>query len=626
MSNLRRRLMTQNEIPLDYQRVEYIENLSTAYIETNFKPSNKTVVDFEFDIQELNYQGGSQLGDSGLFVANGARNFAVYFKSTWKLRSNFGFKYSTTDNSITSGIRYKIHMAGGLLYVNGELWSSIPDSEFQASSTFMLMASNLTGSADYFMSGRLYSCRIWDESTLVRDFVPVLHLPTFTYGLWDKVERKFYTSPNGVKFTGPMIFNGEEYELAEYIENTSNAYINSGVTGKISRMEGTWEFRKFGGHDQWLHGLFILDNSFGMYLHSDTSANTLTVGTHYNGNKGITNLSPSFIGKKLDIHSDYTSGNTYLSTSNESFRISDAVSPVLSGSLGILCRMTRDGYSAESDSFACARIYSLKIWKEGNLVRDYIPVLQKSSGLYGLFDRISRGFYTSPNGTKFIGKVSYTINNVKYTRVEYLENKSNAYIDTGCVGSGYTGIVSKFNYASGSDSSVMIGTNIAEGIGWALLHNKSGSDFNRFSFSYLSSPVESNVPSDESVHKFSLKRGVAAIDNIEQFRLPAQAFTQLWNFHIFGTYWEHLFTQGSVYYAKFDINDKKVRDFVPVLNLSTGKYGLLDLVERKFYTSPNGTDFYGPVPDGYTVITDTDGKRYVVDVVGEFNASSISNL
>ena len=52
-----------------------------------------------------------------------------------------------------------------------------------------------SNNANFWLKG----CKIWQGSTLVRDFVPALKLRTEA-GLLDRVSGDFYTSPNGEKF------------------------------------------------------------------------------------------------------------------------------------------------------------------------------------------------------------------------------------------------------------------------------------------------------------------------------------------------------------------------------------------------------------------------------------------
>ena len=49
------------------------------------------------------------------------------------------------------------------------------------------------------------------------------------------------------------------------------------------------------------------------------------------------------------------------------------------------------------------RIYYLKIYNNGILVRDFIPVRRKIDGKIGMLDKVENKFYTSPNGKAFTG-------------------------------------------------------------------------------------------------------------------------------------------------------------------------------------------------------------------------------
>lgn len=49
------------------------------------------------------------------------------------------------------------------------------------------------------------------------------------------------------------------------------------------------------------------------------------------------------------------------------------------------------------------RIYYLKIYNDGILVRDFIPVRRKSDGKIGMLDKVENKFYTSLNGNEFTG-------------------------------------------------------------------------------------------------------------------------------------------------------------------------------------------------------------------------------
>lgn len=49
-----------------------------------------------------------------------------------------------------------------------------------------------------------------------------------------------------------------------------------------------------------------------------------------------------------------------------------------------------------------ARLKTAQIYKNDILVRDYVAAKRKKDGKVGLFDKVENKFYTSPNGTEFI--------------------------------------------------------------------------------------------------------------------------------------------------------------------------------------------------------------------------------
>ena len=50
--------------------------------------------------------------------------------------------------------------------------------------------------------GKIYFLKMKENGMLVRDFIPVKRKSDGVIGMYDLVGRKFYTSPNGVAFTG----------------------------------------------------------------------------------------------------------------------------------------------------------------------------------------------------------------------------------------------------------------------------------------------------------------------------------------------------------------------------------------------------------------------------------------
>ena len=69
-----------------------------------------------------------------------------------------------------------------------------------ASANMFLLALNNAGSAQYFLNAKLYSCDIYDNDVLVRDFVPCKN-PSGVIGLYDVVNGVFYQNAGTGEFT-----------------------------------------------------------------------------------------------------------------------------------------------------------------------------------------------------------------------------------------------------------------------------------------------------------------------------------------------------------------------------------------------------------------------------------------
>lgn len=70
----------------------------------------------------------------------------------------------------------------------------------QNNTSVMLFANSHSGTANQKSSIKLYSCQIYDNNILVRNYVPAKQ--NGVYGLWDKKGKKFYSSASNTQFIG----------------------------------------------------------------------------------------------------------------------------------------------------------------------------------------------------------------------------------------------------------------------------------------------------------------------------------------------------------------------------------------------------------------------------------------
>jgi hypothetical protein len=96
--------------------------------------------------------------------------------------------------------KYTIYQNKNVTYINGTNCNTCTYTKFTSPSTLALFGfktytagtNNLANSIDSRMSKlKLYSCKIWDNGTLIREYVPIKD-SLDTPALLDKVNRKIY--------------------------------------------------------------------------------------------------------------------------------------------------------------------------------------------------------------------------------------------------------------------------------------------------------------------------------------------------------------------------------------------------------------------------------------------------
>ena len=185
-------------LPSGYTQLEYIESTGTQYIDTGFKPNNNTRV--VMDITPVSVNGTHLFGSRS---SNSASDYFLFLCPGGHYRDDYAAdKLVTTiapsgrvvidknKNSITIGGTTSTHMA----------------ASFTGAYPIALLASNTGGSVTYFTKAKLYSCRIYSNGTLVRDFFPCKNA-SGAVGLYDTVGRQFYANAGTGSFTaGPEVF------------------------------------------------------------------------------------------------------------------------------------------------------------------------------------------------------------------------------------------------------------------------------------------------------------------------------------------------------------------------------------------------------------------------------------
>lgn len=189
-----------------------------------------------------------------------------------------------------------------------------------------------------------------------------------------------------------------------------------------------------------------------------------------------------------------------------------------------------------------------------------------------------------------------------YTEVEYIENTSMAYIDSGVylntsnfeVGCEVVDTYCLWGYCH---QNVVNGTWLSiecTSVQNTAFYGKYGSSYMVDMSSYMTSSgntfvyTQSGVTVNGATISKSLTMGSDSIAN------KSLLFFGRYDFNANSVEWQNTNSKFKSFYVKN--NGTLVRDFVPALRDSDSKYGLYDLVTNTFYLSPNGNEFSGGSP------------------------------
>lgn len=201
-------------LPSGYTKLDYIQSSGTQYINTGFTPkgNSRVVMDFE-----------NMLIPADAAALFGARTdteknvFGMWFDTT-AVQPHYGnVTYNTKPIAVASyNVRQIYDLNKGVATVGG---TSVTFNQltFNSGCNLTLLAINTNGAVDERRaSGKLYSAKIYDNGTLVRDFIPCKNA-SGTIGLWDNVNSVFYANAGtGTFSTGTKhktLIGGTGYEI-----------------------------------------------------------------------------------------------------------------------------------------------------------------------------------------------------------------------------------------------------------------------------------------------------------------------------------------------------------------------------------------------------------------------------
>lgn len=371
-------------LPEGYTELQYIESTGTQWIDTGITPTQDYIL----------YTKVAFLGSSGTNVL-GTRNSSNDTTNRFGIISFgasalFGAFYGT--NSVTGKAvdqtphEFSIGPDG---FTMDEKTVSVQQTNFSCSYPIILFGFNNGANGIVGAEEKVYSCKIYSDGQLVRDFIPCIN-PDGIIGLYDKENAIFYqNSGNGNFLKGPeLVTLPSEYKQLEYIQSTGTQYINTGfqpnqntrvtATAYLTPSDaGTWLFGSRNASSDSTFGFLSYQNAYRSDYNTDQNK---TIPATY---------SDPF---EIDKNKNQTqiNGETEATSSVGTFQCNYPL---------ILFANNTGGSISGGGS---GKIYQLSIYDNGTMVRMFIPCINPD-GEIGLYDAANGQFYGNSGTGVFIG-------------------------------------------------------------------------------------------------------------------------------------------------------------------------------------------------------------------------------
>jgi len=391
----------------EYTLLDYVESNGNQYINTEFTPTNDNY-GIEIKLNMLNSIGtandfiGYRSVDSATYIGD-MRYLFIYSDRRLAVRNGVNAENSTSA-VINLNTIYNLKYENKKLYVNNTLYvTSTQQSSNPSYQPFYLFRTNTTGYFSGDLSrfiGRIYYCKLYNNNVLVKHLLPAKRKSDNAIGMYDKVSGTFHTNLGSGNFSyGKEISDVYTYQQLEYIQSSETQYIDTNFksTGKTT-FKSKWYVLKDTGN-YCLYGacnggvynagersVFNYEKKLETVIPTSNSASVIspTINDVWYKNRYLEfeDLTDKFIVNGTA----YTRDNFYSNYVCDRNMVIFAVNRKPNGAL----------YNST------VRLLYFKIYEDGTLVRDFVPVKRIYDGTIGLYDKVNETFYTNQGTGTFI--------------------------------------------------------------------------------------------------------------------------------------------------------------------------------------------------------------------------------
>ena len=309
---------------------------------------------------------------------------------------------------------------------------------------FYMFACNIQGTPNWMAKARCYGMKIWQDDAngvrqLVRNFRPCMK--NGRVGLYDAVSETIFYSLTGTD----LVYDASEEvpdEFVDYVEAHGNTYVDTEVIGRSGtscEADMEWLTLTASGDFAFLdvRGTKDGDDRF-MLIHSYARRMNVGYGKFKNNVTGAREFS---VNTRYTVTSDLRAGSQTLVVNGETaYSATDAASYDTGRNLYLFA----NNRAGAVENYGSARLYGLKIWQDGTLVRDFRPCLKH--GVPALYDAVDERIFYALQEPLTAAPVDPTVAGSPDYFTEYLQANGYNYLDTGVRGRAGTRAAGEFSW------------------------------------------------------------------------------------------------------------------------------------------------------------------------------------
>lgn len=378
-------------LPKGYKRLEYIKSDGSSYIDSGFVPNQDTRVYAEAVLPIAS----STQALFGCRVSSSSRQYQFVTQGGY-----YRTDYNTTINNFTTHdygtAKFYLDKDKNFTDLNGEYSSTHTYASFTCPGNMYIFATNNNGAVYAQASAKLYCMRVYDNGTLVRDFIPCQNA-SGAVGLWDAENEVFYGNAGTGAFTaGPVVSESvDESEITEleYIQSSGTQYIDTGIVGKTG-VKTFLDFTIVSGN---LSDFIAVGCAPASYSPRFYPVATQSGKWAYGYSGWVNSSTTATTGQRYAITTELISGRQRMTVGSSAVASGASTTSV---DVGLNMFLFGANIGGVYKSYGSIRVYAFQVYDNGLLERDYIPAML-TSGEVGLYDRVFHEFYQNAGTGEF---------------------------------------------------------------------------------------------------------------------------------------------------------------------------------------------------------------------------------